>query len=787
MNSVYQRGSVKGFLFTVVLIGAMVAFAVYAYALNTTIVEKFSSRRWDIPARVYSRPLLLQEGETLTPSAVENWLKFLDYSRSQKQQSGTYQKDGDGYIINTRGFDYGNGDKDAGQTLKVQFDNNKIVSLQSTSPSDKGFARLEPIVIGSIHPEAGEDRIIVSLEETPKTLIDALIATEDRGFYEHHGVSVRGIARAILNNSQGGSMQGGSTLTQQLIKNFYLNSERSLKRKVNEAIMAVLLETNYSKDDILAVYLNEINLGQNGNQSINGFGMASRFYFNKPLSEIRLDQQALLVGLAKGASFYNPRKHKERALERRNTVLHNMLVMGKIDEETYKEAIAQKLDVVDDIKRVSIARPKFPDFLDYVRRELNTRYRTQDLQSAGLRIITTLDPIAQTSAEKSFTKLGKLKRTKEGALQGALVSANPSTGEVVALVGSTSDFTGFNRVLDAKRQVGSLLKPVIYLTALETGKYNLASGVQDEAITYRGWTPKNYGGRSHGTVAMLTALANSYNQSAVNTGMDVGLEHFLGYLNNLGITENLPNYPASLLGAVELSPMQILGLYQIFANGGVHSPLHGIDRVIGETGQILEKSQIKKEHRIPTTSAYLINFAMQQVIKEGTAKSAMGLNGKFGKLDLAGKTGTTNDTNDAWFAGYSGNYVAVVWVGYDNNKATGLTGGTGALPIWMDYMNGLPLTPVRFEVPDDIEWGYVEAGTGRLTDEDCENALYIPYKTGTVSNEQSQCSLNRFEEARQAELLAQFGDDAVSFEDIDGASINYDDFQEDTIESDEEQ
>ena len=730
-----------GFVLLIVIIVVIVFLAMYTYKLNAAIVAKFESRRWDIPATIYSRPLTLSHQTYLTANNLEMWLDLLHYDKvSQISKTGSYQKLGNSYIIHTRGFDYGDGDKDEPQVLKITLQGNTIANLQSTQKNTQGMTRLEPVNIGSIYPENNEDRIILTKENIPTTLVNALIATEDRGFYQHHGISVRGTTRALLSNLKGGSTQGGSTITQQLIKNFYLNSERTFKRKANEAIMALILERHYTKQDILLAYLNEINLGQNGNRSINGFAVASQFYFNKPLSELRLDQYALLVGLAKGPSYYNPRKHPERALDRRNTVLHNMAVMGQISPEDYGEAVNQPLDVV---KTPAIAKSKFPDFFDVVQRELKKYYDEKDLQSAGLKIISTLDPIAQSSADKAMSKLPQPKQSNKAAakLEGALVSADPLTGELVALVGSGSEFTGFNRAIDAKRQVGSLLKPVIYLTALQSGQYHLASHVADEPIAYqvggKSWTPKNYSGQSHGKVPLIHALANSYNQSAVNVGMEFGLRTFKRQMQQLGITRQLPDYPSLLLGAVDLSPMDMLGMYQVFASGGYHTPIHSIKQVISEKGQVLQRidDDIKTTARIPEDAMYVANFGLQEVVRSGTAKKAASL----GEFNLAGKTGTTNDARDAWFAGFSGNYVSVVWVGRDDNKPIGLTGGSGALPIWIDYMQRLNLMPVSFNKPEGVEWLWLDIHSGLLSDETCQNAIYIPLLTKTTPTSSSSC------------------------------------------------
>ncbi|WP_432480835.1 penicillin-binding protein 1B [Moraxella sp. ZY200743] len=729
-----QQGSVLGFIVLVVVLAAMILLGLYVFYLNSVIINKFENRRWDIPATVYSRPLELSPNAPLSQTDLDSWLKLLNYTKNSTKQGG-YQQQGATYTIYTRGFDYGDGDIEPKQTIKISFSNGKITSLQTSHPTTKGMLRLEPVNVGGIYPQNNEDRILLDKDSLPKHLIDALIATEDRNFYEHHGISLRGTARAILSNLTGGQRQGGSTITQQLVKNFYLNSERSLKRKANEAIMALLLELHYDKNEILLAYLNEINLGQNGNRSVNGFGIASQFYFNKPLSELRLDQYALLVGIAKGSSYYNPKKHPKRATDRRNTVLHNMLTIGKISQSEYDNAIQKPLDVV---KTPIIAKSRFPDFFDAISRELKAYYKEEDLQNRGLRIISTLDPIAQNHANNAV-----INGTKN-PLQAALVSANPNTGEVVALVGGRGDFTGFNRAIDAKRQVGSLLKPVIYLTALQSGRYNLASSVDDSPTNYnidgQSWTPRNYGGISHGATPLTKALAHSYNQAAVNLGMEFGLHNFQKQLQALGINQSLPPYPSILLGAVDLTAMDILGVYQIFATGGVSTPLHTINKVIDDKGVILQNSDQRTQIRLSPEATYLTNYAMQQVFTQGTAKA-----GNFNSsLNLAGKTGTTNDGRDAWFAGYSGNYVSVVWVGLDNNKPLGLTGSSHALPIWRRFMQSLNHTPVQLDQPSGIEWQWLDNGTGLLSQEYCQHAVRLPIIRQYAPAQYANCVIDGF-------------------------------------------
>lgn len=770
-----QSGFVISFILLVIIIALMVLATLYTLNLNKTIINKFEGKRWNIPAKVYSRPLELYKGATVDDKTLNTWLKLLGYQTNSKyNRTGSFYKTNNTYFIHTRGFKYGNKDIEAEQVIKLTINGKKISSIQSTQKNDTGIIRLEPVTIGGIYPDNNEDRVVTSLEDIPKPLVDALIATEDRNFYSHYGVSIRGTTRAIVNNLVGKSTQGGSTLTQQLIKNFYLNSERSYKRKANEAVMALLLEAHYSKNEILQTYMNEINLGQNGNRSINGFGLASQFYFNRPVNELSIDQQALLVGIAKGPSYYNPRRNPERAIKRRNVVLNNMLVMGKLSQANYDEAIKKPLGVVE---KPSVGKSRFPDFLDMVKRELNAVYDADDLKNEGLRIISTLDPIAQTAADNAVNnKLSSLRnssaKTKE--LQGALVSADPQTGELVAVVGSGNEFTGFNRAVDAKRQVGSLLKPVIYLTALQSGRYNLASSVDDSPITVTmsdgsTWSPKNYDGRDHGYVGLTTALAKSYNQSAVQLGMEFGVDTFIKQLQRMGINKkDIEAYPSALLGSTELTPMDMLGVYQVFATGGFKTPIHSIRSVTDSNGKILQRSGLNTVQSIPADANYLTNFAMQQVVKSGTAKAALSL-GK--ELNLAGKTGTTNNYRDAWFAGYSGNYVSVVWVGRDDNKPIGLSGSSGALPIWVNYMKQLNLAPVALVQPKNIEWLWLENNEGTLSNEKCPSALYAPVLSKKVPKEASSCAVNMYNQEVMAEQ----------------ASISQQQFEQMAVEAEREQ
>lgn len=745
-----QRGlGLIGFLFLVILLVGFIAIGIYLLKLDDIVRKRFDGQRWDIPAKVFARPLELYAQSDLNKQDLTEELQLLGYKKSDHyQQSGTFVEQGNQIFIHTRGFDFGDSIEPE-RVIEINFNANNIQNIRTTQPSNSGVLRLEPMLIGGIYPQHKEDRVLISLDRVPRPLIDALIATEDRNFYKHHGVSLRGTARALVANVTDGKRQGGSTLTQQLVKNFYLTPERTYKRKVNEAFMALLVEFHYDKNEILEAYLNEVNLGQNGNYSINGYGLAAQFYFGQPLRELNISQQAFLVGLVNGPSYYNPWKHPERAKERRDLVLHNMLVIGKLTQEQYETEKARPLGVA---KKPAITAVRFPDFMDIVRRQLRQEYQETDLTNQGLRIFTTLDPLAQTRIQKSFdqsvSQLIKASPRKLDGLQGAVVVSHPENGELVAVIGSTGNFTGFNRAVDAKRQVGSLLKPVIYMHALQTGRYHWASAINDSAVVIRTpgqkeWTPKNYSGREYGMVPMQTALANSYNLSAVRLGWESGIPTFINNLRRLGLQAEIPNYPSVLLGAVNLSPLDVLGVYQNFATGGFNYPSRTIRAVVDKEGKLLQRYGLNVQNSIDINTAYLVNYGLQKVMDEGTGQSAY--NTLSRDLKLAGKSGTTNDARDSWFAGYSGNYLAVVWLGEDNNKPIGLTGSTGALPVWTKVMSQLKNIPNDLAAPHEVLWQWVDTSENLLSAPQCAGAIYIPMLQTTIPRQATSCSQSYYE------------------------------------------
>lgn len=746
---VQNRGFVLTSLIILLLLFllAITGMGFYAFSIDGEVREKFEGKRWAIPAKVYSRPLELYSGAKLAHDEVLAELELLHYrSQPNYESAGTYTERDGALFVHSRGFVFAD-ETEKSQVIKMEFQDGAITNLASSIPNTKGVIRLEPLVIGGIYPKQNEDRVLMQLKDAPVHLVDALLATEDHNFYQHHGISVRGIFRAVFINLTSGELrQGGSTLTQQLVKNFYLTDERSLKRKLNEAVMALLLETHYSKQEILECYLNEVNLGQNGNRSINGFGLASQFYFGQPISELTVSQVALLVGLVKGPSFYNPWRNPQRALERRNVVLQNLVNEGKLSAAEYERAKTKPLGI---LQQPTAGLSLYPAFLDVVRRQVKQEYKEADLSSEGLRIFTTLDPRVQNAANQAFNSQVASLRARNKRLadvQGAAVVANPESGELLAVVGGYGNFTGYNRALDASRQVGSLLKPAVYLTALASGQYTLATPLDDSKVEVESqsgqiWSPENYDHQDHGMVPFYDALAHSYNQATIRLGMTVGVPAVIKTLQQLGVTADLPNYPSLLLGTVNLSPLQVLQLYQPFAANGFQTTPRAIREVVDAKGKPLTRYGLEVKQVYDPSALYLINYAMQQTMRQGTGSAAY--QRLPSSLVMAGKTGTTNDARDAWFAGYTGNYLAVVWVGNDDNRATGLSGATGALPVWVDLMahlNPVSQAPVQ---PDNVTWQWADVTTGKLSAEGCENAVNLPFLANTIPTEKTECAVNK--------------------------------------------
>ena len=724
---------------SVLLIGA------YSVYLGKIVRVKFEGKRWAVPAQIYARPLDLYSGANVSADQLKAELQFLGYRKVAKVSApAQWAQKGGRFSIHTRDFAFWD-DRDAGQAIVVDTNASGVTRIRS-GRKEIDLLRLEPALVGSIYPAHNEDRVLVQRAELPEGLVNGLLAVEDRRFYQHAGVDARGIARAMLANIRAGkTVQGGSTLTQQLVKNFILTSERSLWRKLNEALMALIVDARYSKDEILEAYANEIFLGQEGGRAIHGFGLGAYFYFNRPLRELRLHESALLVGLVKGASFYNPRRHPQRALERRNLVIDRMQALGFVAQPEADKARQQKLGVT---ARGAAHGHRVPAFVDLVRRQLRRDYREEDLTSEGLRIFSTLDPWVQQRAAaalgKRLQRIEKERRIDKDSLQGALVVVAAQNGEVQALVGGRdAGFAGFNRALDAVRPIGSLVKPAVYLTALSRPeRYTLSTLIEDKAVdmTLRGgqrWQPKNYDRQLHGEVPLHEALARSLNLATVNLGMDIGLKPVVSTLHALGVNRDIDAYPSLLLGALSLSPLEVAQVYQSLAAGGFNSPLRAIRAVLDADQEQLQRYPLTVKQAADPAAVFLLTRNLVEVTESGTGAGLRRLLPKG--LQVAGKTGTTNDLRDSWFAGFSGDRVAVAWVGRDDNAPTGLTGARGALPVWADLMRSIDTVPLQMTPPPGIEYHWVD-GAGRLSAEDCEGVAAFPYIAGSQPAERSDCT-----------------------------------------------
>ncbi len=713
-----------------VLITLLVLLAGYVAFLDFQVYRKFEGHRWTLPARVYARPLELYTGLPLSATQFATELKALGYRFvSRPRRPGEVSRNAGRFQLISRAFDFWDG-REASQPLRISFEGARVTRLQNDrSGADIALARLDPLEIGSIHTARQEDRILVRLDEVPATLVKALIAVEDRGFYQHWGISPRAVARAMWVNLRSGRVvQGGSTLTQQLVKNFFLSNRRSLWRKLNEAIMALLIERRYDKNEILEAYLNEVYLAQDGQRAIHGFGLGSRFLFQRPLDELTTAQMALLVGMVKGPSYYDPRRHPQRARERRNLVLQVMLDQGIIERAEYQKARNEALGLVTPEAGTS---KTFPAFLDLVRRQLLRDYNEADLIGEGLRIFTTLDPQVQWALQKALDRRIKPLLEQQPELQGAGLVTHSSNGEVLALAGGRqAGYAGFNRALDIQRQIGSLIKPAIYLTALEQPqRYNLATLLDDSPLQYEQsgklWSPQNYDQRYHGQVMLYQALAHSYNVASARLGLELGVPRVVDTLRRLGLEKPLNPYPSLFLGATDMSLLQVTRLYLGFASGGFQLPLRSIREVLDAAGKPLQRYDLSVRRVIDPAPAFLISTALQKVVAEGTARA---LTQRFPpSLGLAGKTGTTNDLRDSWFAGYDGDKLGVVWIGRDDNQPMGLTGARGAMQVWADLYSEAGATPQQLLKPETVTWHGVDAASGGLADTGCDDTVQLPF------------------------------------------------------------
>ncbi|HAY96229.1 penicillin-binding protein 1B, partial [Shewanella sp.] len=711
---------------------AVVTF--YSIYLDQIIAQKFEGQKWHLPAQVFSRSMALYPGAAVSHPQMMAELKLLGYRKvANPRQVGEFSASSTRIELWRRPFLHPEGDQ-VEQRVMISFDSNGISSV--TRVSDKrqlAVFHLEPVLLDRIITGDGEDRLFVPTEEMPKSIVQALLLVEDRSFYEHHGVNPFAIARAaFVNISAGRTVQGGSTLTQQLAKNFFLSSERSLLRKVREALMAVIIDFRYSKDEILEAYLNEVYMGQDKSRAVHGMGLASRFYFGRPISELTISQQAFLVAAIKGPSYYNPWKYPDRIQERRDLVLRLLMDAGDLTTAEYKVAVESPLGIRNLNKP---AHQKLPSFFALVKQEVNERYGDALLKQSGVKIYTTLDPMAQEAAEIAVTQTLKSLDKSNKSLQIGMVVTDKYTGGIAAMVGDkTPGFDGFNRAVEIRRPIGSLIKPFVYATALApNSQFTLATPLKDQPITLKSeqgktWSPQNFDKKFSGQVPLLTALKKSMNVPTVNLGIAVGVDAVATTLAKSGWQEPLNEYPSMLLGAVNGSPLMVAQVYQTLADSGVYRKLTTVTAVLDSDKNPLPVTRLPKEQAIAPETDFLIQFAMQQVVNTGTATR---LGNAFPGVGLAGKTGTSNDSRDSWFAGFDERNVAAIWVGRDDNGKTSLYGSSGAMAVYLAFLKERPPISLRSIPVSGVVKGFFDRDTGVAKESTCSNVDALPALAAT--------------------------------------------------------
>ncbi|AOP94337.1 bifunctional glycosyl transferase/transpeptidase [Enterobacter roggenkampii] len=685
----------------------VVLMAIYGVYLDQKIRSRIDGKVWQLPAAVYGRMVNLEPDMSITKNEMVKLLEATQYRQVSKMtRPGEFTVQANSIEMIRRPFDFP--DSKEGQVrARLTFDGDRLDTIENMDNNRQfGFFRLDPRLITMLSSANGEQRLFVARNGFPDLLVDTLLATEDRHFYEHDGISLYSIGRAVLANlTAGRTVQGASTLTQQLVKNLFLSSERSYWRKANEAYMAVLMDARYSKDRILELYMNEVYLGQSGDNEIRGFPLASLYYFGRPVEELSLDQQALLVGMVKGASIYNPWRNPKLALERRNLVLRLLQQQQVIDQELYDMLSARPLGVQP---RGGVISPQ-PAFMQLVRQELQSKLGDKVKDLSGVKIFTTFDSVAQDAAEKAAVEgIPALKKQRKlSDLETAMVVVDRNSGEVRAMVGGAEpQFAGYNRAMQARRSIGSLAKPATYLTALsQPNQYRLNTWIADAPISLRQpngqvWSPQNDDKQFSGQVMLVDALTRSMNVPTVNLGMSLGLPAIVDTWQKLGVAKDqLRPVPAMILGALNLTPIEVAQAFQTIASGGNRAPLSALRSVIAEDGSVLYQSFPQAERAVPAQAAYMTLWTMQQVVQRGTGRQ---LGAKYPGLHLAGKTGTTNNNVDTWFAGIDGREVVITWVGRDNNQPTKLYGASGAMSIYQRYLANQSPVPLNLVAPEDI-------------------------------------------------------------------------------------
>ncbi len=709
--------------------------------LDSVVKERFEGQLFELPTVVYARILNLSPGENITIQELRNELDVLNYRKvSQPRYPGEYSSSSTRIELIRRPFEFADG-PEPDRHIMLHFSDSGLQRIQSLeSRGDLGYLRLEPKMLGMLEKDRDEQRLFLRRDQFPEILVDALLATEDRDFYQHDGVSPFAIARALVANIKAGrTVQGGSTLTQQLAKNLFLTRDKTLWRKVREAYIALILDYRYSKDRILEAYLNEVYLGQSGGEAIHGFGLASRYYFGQPIQELRIDQLAMLVGMVKGPSYYNPIRYPERTKERRDLVLRLLMQQNMLTSEQYEQAVSRPLDTQSKPRIASRQPAYFQQLSIELKEKVGERFKAE----TGLRVFTSLDPVSQSKMEQAIAKkIPELAKRGGKELEAAAVAVDRHSGEIRAMVGGKRvGYEGFNRALNASRPIGSLVKPAIYLTALEQpDKYNLGTTLHDTPLSLKSskgnvWTPRNYDRKYRGDVPLYIALAKSLNVPTVRLGMALGIPEVSNTLERLGVNKDeIRPVPSMFLGSFSLTPFEVAQMYQTLTNSGKRAKLTALRSVMDMEGNVLYQSLPRSSRAVDEQAAWLTTYAMKQGVAQGTGRF---LQSQFGWAALAGKTGTSNDNRDSWFVGVDGREVTTIWLGRDDNKPVNLTGSSGALRVYAEYLK--QRIPERLELPWPREittLGFKPTSDGGL-EMNCRSDYKLPVwdKTGQIKQQ----------------------------------------------------
>ncbi len=743
---------------------AVIAGGIFAFSVDKDLTAKFEGKRWKLPSHVYSDSLTVLPGSLLSTTGLIDRLVRLNYQRVERapDKPGEYYLTENTLELYLRGFDYP-GETVEPRLLRLSLGGEMVTRIfDLTNRRELALLEIEPELIGRFFGQVQEERRIIPYDKIPKSLVWSVVVMEDDAFFRHHGLNFKGLFRAALKALvRFKAKEGGSSITQQLVKNFYLSPERTITRKLKEMVMAVVLEMHYPKEKIFEVYINEIYFGQSGSVAICGLGEAAQFYFGKKAEDLTLPEAALLAGVLRSPGVYDPRAHDERAKIRRDYILQRLaktpraLAELQVTKEMLEQAKSQDLAVHKHLPPRNIA----PYFLDLLRQQLARTYGEDVLQSEGLKIFTTLDVAVQRMAESAVTDTvaqleknnEKLRVKDDNKLQAAIVVIEPSTGYVRAMVGGRDYRSSpYNRAVQMQRQVGSIFKPIVYTSGFwraykDRGfKFSGATMLADEAFSINSggkkWSPHNFDDKYEGMITARRALEGSRNVPTAKAALMIGIDNIIDTARAMGVQADLPPYPALSLGVAEMSPLEIAGAYTTLANQGYHSEPLTIRDVVDRQGNVLEKRSVKARRALPAEVVYQTTSLMRGVVERGTAG---GLRRQGYKGPAAAKTGTTNDAKDAWFVGFTPEILAVTWVGFDRDRNVGLTGARAAMPIWAHFMIQYTHGQMQpdFEPPPGIVFRKICQESGMLSRYNCPKVVEEAFLEGAAPEE--ECDLHR--------------------------------------------